>query len=50
MLNLPLPLKIAVLDTDTASAGVLKAILETKPDIEEVRIFTHTKTANDAER
>jgi len=47
MLNLPLHLRIAILDTDTASAGVLKAILKTKPDIEEVRILTQTKAAND---
>lgn len=50
MRNLPLPLQIVILDTDIASAGALKAIIETKPDIEEVRIFNQTRTANEAFR
>ncbi len=50
MRNLPIQLKIVILDTDKASAGVLKAILETKPDVIDVKLFTDVKNANDALR
>lgn len=45
MENLPLPLKIAIVDSDPIGADVLKTILRTKPDIEEVSVFDQTGVA-----
>ncbi len=50
MHNLPIRLKVVILDTDSVSAAVLKAVIETKPDIEGVIAFNQTKAANDAFR
>jgi len=44
--KLPLPLKVLILDAESASAKVLKTIIETKPDIETVHIFDQTEAAN----
>lgn len=50
MRNLPVRLRVVILDMDIASAGALKAIIETKPDIEAVKVFSQPKEANDAFR
>jgi len=48
MTSLPMPLKVAILDTDITSATVLKAVVEMKPDIEEVEVFSDPETADEA--
>ena len=50
MKNLPLPLKVAILDKETVYAGVLKAIIETKTDIEVVKTFKEANITDNALR
>lgn len=47
---LPIQLSIIILDTDEANASVLKALIETKPDIEKVKIVSDIKSAERALR
>jgi hypothetical protein len=39
MKSLPLSLKVVILDKDTTSAKILKAVIETNPDMDEVAVF-----------
>jgi hypothetical protein len=50
MRTLPVNLKVGILDADRTSAGALKAIIETKDGIEEVRVFGTLADANHAFR
>ncbi len=50
MEKLPLPLRVLILDNDSASAKVLKAIIETKSDIVAVQTVDRTEIANNVLR
>jgi hypothetical protein len=47
MENLPVPLKVAILDTDIIGATVLKSLIETKEDIIEVKKFSNIQNVKD---
>jgi DNA-binding NarL/FixJ family response regulator len=48
MASLPLPLKVAILDTDSLEANALKTVIEAKQDIVEVKIFNQIQSADEA--
>jgi len=48
MHELPVPLRIAIVDRDNVAAGVLKAIVETHKGVEDVAVFGDAKGAHHA--